>query len=257
MRREEKAQIIEAIAAQLEQTPDFYVTDIAGLNAEQTSELRRACFEKDIKLVVVKNTLLSKVIEKGSAEAASLIPTLEGPTAVMFTTTPNGPAKLIKEFESDEEIVFACAASVLVVTQPQDHTCIVDDRKKNKNGDIVDYYKECVLVITNIIHPHLDRDLDSRILFAGYNYSAGKIILRCCPLRFFCDLIKTSTYQSKLCYITFDFSFTKISLPVFREKDEVYAKVIKAIGEHAEKKPLSKAWISALSEMIREARDEL
>ena len=71
MRREEKAQIIEAIAAQLEQTPDFYVTDIAGLNAEQTSELRRACFEKDIKLVVVKNTLLSKVIEKGSAEAAS------------------------------------------------------------------------------------------------------------------------------------------------------------------------------------------
>lgn len=98
MRREEKAQIIEAIAAQLEQTPDFYVTDIAGLNAEQTSELRRACFEKDIKLVVVKNTLLSKVIEKGSAEAASLIPTLEGPTAVMFTTTPNGPAKLIKEF---------------------------------------------------------------------------------------------------------------------------------------------------------------
>lgn len=98
MRREEKAQIIEAIAAQLEQTPDFYVTDIAGLNAEQTSELRRACFEKDIKLVVVKNTLLSKVIEKGSAEAASLIPTLEGSTAVMFTTTPNGPAKLIKEF---------------------------------------------------------------------------------------------------------------------------------------------------------------
>ena len=98
MRREEKAQIIEAIAAQLEQTPDFYVTDIAGLNAEQTSELRRACFEKDIKLVVVKNTLLSKVIEKGSAEAASLIHTLEGPTAVMFTTTPNGPAKLIKEF---------------------------------------------------------------------------------------------------------------------------------------------------------------
>ena len=33
MRKELKAQIIENIAAQLEETPSFYVTDIAGLNA--------------------------------------------------------------------------------------------------------------------------------------------------------------------------------------------------------------------------------
>lgn len=99
MRKEEKEQIIGSIAAQLEQTPNFYVTDIAGLNAETTTDLRRACFEKGIKLVVVKNTLFRKALQEKAAESAeSIFPILEGPSAIMFTTTPNAPAKLIKEF---------------------------------------------------------------------------------------------------------------------------------------------------------------
>ena len=100
MRKEEKAQIIDQVAAQLEETPNFYVTDIAGLNAEKTSELRRACFEKEIKLLVVKNTLFVKALEKlGKQEVATpVINIMEGPSAIMFTTTPNAPAKLIKEY---------------------------------------------------------------------------------------------------------------------------------------------------------------
>ncbi len=104
MRKEEKAQIIDSIAAQLEQTPDFYVTDIEGLNAEKTANLRRLCFEKNVKLLVVKNTLLRKALEaKNYSDAASLFPVLKGSTAVMFTSTPNAPAKLIKEFSKDNE----------------------------------------------------------------------------------------------------------------------------------------------------------
>lgn len=102
MRKEEKVQIIESIAAQLDQTPDFYVTDVEGLNAEKTAALRRLCFEKQVKLVVVKNTLLRKALETRSySDAASLYKVLEGSTAVMFTTVPNAPAKLIKEFSKD------------------------------------------------------------------------------------------------------------------------------------------------------------
>ena len=92
MRKELKSQIIDQIAARIEQRPNFYITDIEGLNAEQTSELRRACFGKDIQLVVVKNTLLSKVLEKGGDEMKSLCSTLKGSTALMFTETPNAPA---------------------------------------------------------------------------------------------------------------------------------------------------------------------
>lgn len=98
MRREEKAQIIEAISAQIKETPNFYITDIAGLNAEDTTKLRRECFEQNIKLKVVKNTLLHHVIkETGNEEMALLIPTLVGNTALMFTETANAPAKLIKK----------------------------------------------------------------------------------------------------------------------------------------------------------------
>jgi len=100
MRKELKEQIIEEVTAQLAETPNFYVADIAGLNAEKTSALRRACFEKNIKLMVVKNTLFRKALENSSE--ASMVdtfrPVLEGNSAIMFTTTPNGPAKLIKEY---------------------------------------------------------------------------------------------------------------------------------------------------------------
>ena len=102
MRKEEKAQILESIAAQIQETPNFYITDISGLNAEKTAKLRRDCFEKNIKLVVVKNTLLHKAIEGMDNEEAKLLFTvLEGPTAVMYTETPNAPAKLIKKYADD------------------------------------------------------------------------------------------------------------------------------------------------------------
>lgn len=99
MKKDEKTQIIESLAAQLEKTPNFYIADISGLNAEKTAKLRRACFEKEIKLMVVKNTLLRKALEKTAlTDSEALFPILEGPTAVMFTEVVNIPAKLIKEF---------------------------------------------------------------------------------------------------------------------------------------------------------------
>ncbi len=100
MRKELKAQIIEKIAAQIKENPNFYLADISGLNAENTSALRRACFENGIKLEVVKNTLLHKaMMQIGVQQLEDLYPTLEGNTAIMFTTgAPSAPAKVIKEY---------------------------------------------------------------------------------------------------------------------------------------------------------------
>ncbi len=99
MKKEKKVLVIESLAAQLEKTPNFYLTDIDGLNADTTAKLRRECFNNDIKLVVVKNTLLRRAMEQVSgAEAAELFPVLAGSTAVMFTESVNTPAKLIKSF---------------------------------------------------------------------------------------------------------------------------------------------------------------
>ena len=101
MRKEEKTQIIDILAAQLEQTPDFYIADISGLNAENTAKLRRACYEKEIKLVVVKNTLLKKALDNVEGDFSPLFVSMKGNTAVMFSNVANVPAKLIKNFTKD------------------------------------------------------------------------------------------------------------------------------------------------------------
>lgn len=100
MKKELKAQLIDQITAQIAENPNFYLTNVEGLDAEQTAALRRACFEKGVKLQVVKNTLLKKAIENNNFEGVdALYPTLAGSTAVMFTSlqAPNAPAKIIKE----------------------------------------------------------------------------------------------------------------------------------------------------------------
>jgi len=99
MKKEMKEQVIAAIKANMAQYPNFYITDIAGLNAEQTSQLRRDCFNEGIKLTVVKNTLFHKVIKDAqNSELDQLVPTLEGNTAIMYTEAPAVPAKLIKKY---------------------------------------------------------------------------------------------------------------------------------------------------------------
>lgn len=98
MRKEEKVQVIESISAQLAETPNFYITDIAGLNAEQTSKLRRKCFEAGVTLSVVKNTLFAHVIKGTENEdMQSLLETLNGNTAIMYTTVPSAPGRVIKD----------------------------------------------------------------------------------------------------------------------------------------------------------------
>ena len=102
MKKELKGQIIESISAQLKAYPNFYITDIAGLNAGQTSKLRRECFEAGIVLSVVKNTLFAHVLNASDNEdMKSLGETLVGNTAIMYTEVPSAPGKLIKKLQRE------------------------------------------------------------------------------------------------------------------------------------------------------------
>lgn len=97
MRKEDKAVIIEQLGEKLKEYAHFYLVDVTGMNAGATSSLRRKCFGQQIKMVVVKNTLLHKAFEAAEVDYSPLYDTLKGTTAVFFCDTANVPAKLIKE----------------------------------------------------------------------------------------------------------------------------------------------------------------
>ncbi len=98
MKLEQKSQIIDAIAKDLAEYSNVYVTDISGFTVETVNQLRRLCFRKDVKIKVVKNTLLKRAMEQSEVDFSELYPALEGSTSIMLSNTGNAPAKLIKEF---------------------------------------------------------------------------------------------------------------------------------------------------------------
>jgi large subunit ribosomal protein L10 len=112
MRREEKNAIISELEEKLNQYSHFYLTDISELNAADTSLLRRRCFEKEIQLVVVKNTMLRKALEKFDGTFDELYGSLKQSTSVMFCDQGNIPAKLIKDFRKTYERPILKAAYV-------------------------------------------------------------------------------------------------------------------------------------------------
>jgi large subunit ribosomal protein L10 len=98
MKKEDKSVIIEQLTTTIKEYPNFYLTNIEALNAAKTSALRKECFKQEVKLVVVKNTLLKKALENVEGDFSALEIALKGNTAIMFSDTANVPARLIKEF---------------------------------------------------------------------------------------------------------------------------------------------------------------
>ena len=103
MKKELKDTIIVELGEKLKEYPHFYLVDLTGLNAEQTSDLRRNCFKNEIKLLVVKNTLLHKAFEKADVDYSALYECLKGNTALMLTQVANAPAKMLKDYKGKKQ----------------------------------------------------------------------------------------------------------------------------------------------------------
>ncbi|MFT4673421.1 MAG: large subunit ribosomal protein L10 [Saprospiraceae bacterium] len=103
MTRQEKSQVIETLTAQLTENTIIYLADISGLDAGKTSNLRRACYKANVKLAVVKNTLLAKAMESSDKDFGELPMILKGNTSILFSDTGNAPAKIIQEFRKKSD----------------------------------------------------------------------------------------------------------------------------------------------------------
>jgi large subunit ribosomal protein L10 len=105
MKKEEKGLIISKIAETIKEYGCFYLVETAGLDAEKTSALRRECFKNDIKLMVVKNTLLHKALETLDGNYDELYPALKGASSLMCANVGNAPAKLLKDFRKKDDVL--------------------------------------------------------------------------------------------------------------------------------------------------------
>jgi large subunit ribosomal protein L10 len=111
MKKEDKVLNIEKLEGLLGEYAHFYVTDIAGLNAEATSSLRRKCFGKEVKLVMVKNHLFRKALENKGIDYSQINDAFKGTSAIMFANTGNVPAKLIKEVNGPKDQIVRLKAA--------------------------------------------------------------------------------------------------------------------------------------------------
>ena len=140
MTREEKFQVIEDLTAQLADTSTIYLADISALDAVTTSNLRRACFKANVKLSVVKNTLLEKAMEASDKDFAELPSVLKGNSALMIAEAANAPAKVIKEFrkKSDKPILKGAYVEEAVYVGDDQLDALVNIKSREELiGDII------------------------------------------------------------------------------------------------------------------------
>lgn len=101
MTREEKGQIIDALAEKFSQHEHFYITDASGLTVAQINAFRRLCFNAGIEYGVYKNTLIRKALERQEGNYEELFKALHGFSGVLFSKeVGNLPAKVIKEYRN-------------------------------------------------------------------------------------------------------------------------------------------------------------
>ena len=142
MKKENKKQIIDSLTDQLNNENNFYLTDISGLNVEVSNRLRRLCFKRDVKLQVVKNTLLKKAMDNAEKDFSELYGTLQGSTSIMFAQGGNVAAKLIKEFTKGQSkakpfIKGAYAEETCFVGENLLETLISIKSKNDLLGDLI------------------------------------------------------------------------------------------------------------------------
>ena len=104
MKKEDKVNVIAQIGDVIKEYAHFYLVDVTAMNATATNAMRAKCYKQDVKMLVVKNSLLQKALEASETDFSPLYPCLKGTTALLLCNTANAPAKLIKDVAGKGEI---------------------------------------------------------------------------------------------------------------------------------------------------------
>jgi len=104
MTKEQKNDIIAELKEKFSQYNNFYVTNTESLSVAQVSQLRRACFNKNVEMRVAKNTLIKKALESLNNESYNgVFDSLNNVTALMFSENPKEPALILSSFRTESK----------------------------------------------------------------------------------------------------------------------------------------------------------
>ena len=140
MNKKEKNELIDILNNMLDENKNFYLADIAGLTAEESSSLRRLCYKQNVTIQVVKNTLLKKAFDKNSVDFTQLDDILKGNTSLMFADEAKAPASVIKTFRKKSDKPILKAAHIEEEFYIGDNNLSMLSELKSKNeliGDII------------------------------------------------------------------------------------------------------------------------
>ena len=140
MKKGEKIKVIDDLTTRLKETKNLYLTDISGLNASQTSDLRRACYKANVKLSVVKNTMLARAMDASEINFGEIKDILKGNTSLMFSESGNIPAKVIKDFRKkiDKPILKAALIEeAIYIGDDQIETLVSIKSREELIGEII------------------------------------------------------------------------------------------------------------------------
>ena len=140
MTKEEKHELVQALAEQMKEYGNFYITDTADLTVEKVNDIRRKCFESDITMQVAKNSLIKKAMEAAGGDYSPMFDVLKGSSSILFSKSATAPAKLIKQLrkKSDKPILKAAYIdSSIFIGDNQIDTLIALKSKEQLVGEII------------------------------------------------------------------------------------------------------------------------
>jgi large subunit ribosomal protein L10 len=165
MKKEDKTKIIEDLVVKLNANNKIYLADCSSLTVEKVNQFRRSCFQKNVSVTVVKNSLLKKALERAAdSRLVDLVPTLKGATAVMFTEVGNAPAKLIKEFraknpKTDKPLLKGAFVEENIYIGDKELNTLADIKSKNELiADVVALLKSPIQRVVSALGNREEKD---------------------------------------------------------------------------------------------------
>ncbi len=151
MTREAKVQLVDDLTTLINENPNIYLTNISGLDAQMTSDLRRNCFKSNISLIVVKNTLFKRAMDNSDKKFEDIYEVLKGNTSVMFSESSKAPAQIIKEFRKKTDKPILKAAYVEESVYMGDDQLDILVNIKSKEEVIADIIGLLQLPVKNVL----------------------------------------------------------------------------------------------------------